>query len=76
VLVFVSLVFVLRFFKLIRGPEEDSVAAHAGEKAQEGGMFHCDRCGNRVRVNKGQSIPKCPNCGNGSYDSRTEETSG
>lgn len=37
-LVFVSLVFVLRFFKLIRGPEEDSVAAHAGEKAQEGGI--------------------------------------
>ena len=31
------------------------MAAHAGEKAQEGGMFHCQKCNKKVRVNKGAS---------------------
>jgi hypothetical protein len=39
------------------------MAAHAGEKAQEGGMFHCQKCNEKVRVNKGAIIPKCRNCG-------------
>jgi predicted RNA-binding Zn-ribbon protein involved in translation (DUF1610 family) len=52
------------------------MAAHAGEKAQEGGMFHCQKCNEKVRVNKGAIIPKCPNCGGAAYNERTEETSG
>jgi predicted RNA-binding Zn-ribbon protein involved in translation (DUF1610 family) len=52
------------------------MAAHAGEQAREGGTFHCQNCINRVRVNKGQTISKCPNCGNDTYDERTHETSG
>ena len=52
------------------------MAAHAGEHAREGGIFHCAKCNNRVRVNKGDNIPKCPNCGNDTYDERTDETSG
>jgi Zn finger protein HypA/HybF involved in hydrogenase expression len=52
------------------------MAAHPGEKAREGGTFHCERCNNRVRVNKGDTIPKCPNCGSDTYDERTDETSG
>ena len=52
------------------------MAAHAGEKAREGGTFHCQKCNNSVRVNKDQTIPKCPNCGSDTYDERTNETSG
>jgi predicted RNA-binding Zn-ribbon protein involved in translation (DUF1610 family) len=52
------------------------MAAHAGEKAREGGIFHCQKCNEKVRVNKGATIPKCPNCGGATYDERTEETSG
>ena len=33
------------------------MAAHAAEKAQEGGMFHCQKCKEKVRVNKGATIP-------------------
>jgi predicted RNA-binding Zn-ribbon protein involved in translation (DUF1610 family) len=52
------------------------MAAHSGEKAQEGGEFRCAHCHERVRVAKGHAIPKCPNCGNGTYDTREHETSG
>jgi predicted RNA-binding Zn-ribbon protein involved in translation (DUF1610 family) len=52
------------------------MSAHSGENAQEGGEFRCERCHQQVRVNKGATIPKCPNCGNESFDSRTHETSG
>jgi predicted RNA-binding Zn-ribbon protein involved in translation (DUF1610 family) len=52
------------------------MAAHAGEKAQEGGTFHCQKSNENVRINKGATIPKCPNCGGVSYGERTEETSG
>jgi predicted RNA-binding Zn-ribbon protein involved in translation (DUF1610 family) len=52
------------------------MAALAGEQAREGGTFPCQNCNNRVRVIKGQTIPKCPNCGNDSYDERTDENSG
>jgi predicted RNA-binding Zn-ribbon protein involved in translation (DUF1610 family) len=52
------------------------MVAHAGESAHEGGTFHCAKCNIGVRVNKGDNIPKCPNCGNDTYDHRTDETSG
>jgi hypothetical protein len=55
---------------------EESMAATAGDSAQEGGEFRCARCHERVRVNKGQKIPKCPNCGNETFDTRERETSG
>jgi hypothetical protein len=35
------------------------MAAHAGEKAQEGGTFHCQKSNENVRINKGATIPKC-----------------
>jgi predicted RNA-binding Zn-ribbon protein involved in translation (DUF1610 family) len=52
------------------------MSAHAGEQAQEGGDFRCERCHRQVHVNKGGKIPKCPHCGNDSYDTRMHETSG
>jgi len=51
------------------------MSAHSGEKAREGGEFRCARCHQRVRVNKGQVIPKCPQCGSDEYDTREHETS-
>jgi hypothetical protein len=33
------------------------MAAHAGEKAQEGGTFHCQKSNENVRINKGATIP-------------------
>ena len=49
------------------------MAAHAGEKAEESGRFHCARCNEVVPVKKGDTIPECPNCGSKSYDRRTDE---
>jgi Zn finger protein HypA/HybF involved in hydrogenase expression len=49
------------------------MAAHAGEKAWETGTFHCQRCNEKVRVQKGRPIPECPNCGGKTYDQRTDE---
>ncbi|WP_438023019.1 zinc ribbon-containing protein [Sorangium sp. So ce233] len=50
------------------------MAARAGEKAQESGTFHCAKCNETVRVTKGHEIPKCPKCGNETFDTRTHET--
>lgn len=52
------------------------MAAQAGESAEEGGSFRCAQCHEYVRVNKGQKIPKCPHCGNTTFDTREHETSG
>ena len=50
---------------------EEHMAAHAGERAQKTGTFHCRDCDATVRVKKGDRIPRCP-CG-GVYESRTHE---
>ncbi len=52
------------------------MAAHSGEDAREGGEFRCEKCHTKVRVNTGDKIPACPNCGNRSFDTRVHETSG
>ena len=49
------------------------MAAHAGERAEKTGTFHCDNCGETVRASKGDKIPKCPSCGGSSYGRRTDE---
>jgi hypothetical protein len=46
--------------------------AHAGEKARKTGVFHCATCGEKVSVQVGGTIPKCPN-GHTEFDSRTQE---
>ncbi|TDD50640.1 alpha helical protein [Nonomuraea terrae] len=48
------------------------MAAKAGEKAQESGVFHCAKCSEKVQVKKGDKIPKCPN-GHATFDRRTDE---
>lgn len=50
------------------------MAAHAGEKAQETGDFHCHSCNAVVHVTKGKTIPECPN-GHKTFDTRTGEPS-
>ncbi len=64
---------------LDRGPvqvptavENDTMAAHAGERARETGDFHCQSCDATVHVTEGQKIPNCP-CGGTTYESRTNE---
>jgi Zn finger protein HypA/HybF involved in hydrogenase expression len=52
------------------------MSAKAGERAREGGDFRCSKCHQRVRVNKGDPIPRCPHCGNEVFDTREHETSG
>jgi Zn finger protein HypA/HybF involved in hydrogenase expression len=52
--------------------EGEVMAAHAGEKAQESGEFHCAKCSEKVSVKKGDKIPKCPN-GHSEFKSRTGE---
>ena len=56
--------------------EEFDMSANSGEQAREGGNFLCAECNRQVHVNKGTRIPKCPECGNDTFDVRTDETSG
>ncbi|WP_207755660.1 zinc ribbon-containing protein [Nonomuraea cypriaca] len=51
---------------------ENPMVAHAGEKAQKAGVFHCAKCGEKVSVKEGAKIPKCPN-GHTEFGSRTHE---
>jgi hypothetical protein len=51
------------------------MAAHAGEKAWKTGTFVCQSCNAKVRVEKGHTIPKCPN-GHSTYDERIDEPAG
>ncbi len=46
------------------------MAARTGEQARESGDFRCERCNNIVRVNKGNPIPRCPSCGNETFEMR------
>lgn len=48
------------------------MVAHAGERANKTGRFHCAHCDAVVEVKQGQKIPECPN-GHKSYESRTHE---
>lgn len=48
------------------------MSAHAGEKAEKSGEFHCAKCGEKVSVKQGHKIPKCPN-GHSEFKSRTNE---
>jgi Zn finger protein HypA/HybF involved in hydrogenase expression len=49
------------------------MAAKSGEKAQETGDFRCERCHQQTHVAKGDTIPKCPHCGNDTFDTRYHE---
>lgn len=49
------------------------MVAQAGERAEKAGTFHCARCGEKVRVDEGERIPRCPNCDATAFDERTDE---
>jgi Zn finger protein HypA/HybF involved in hydrogenase expression len=49
------------------------MAAHTGEHARKTGDFRCERCHERVHVTQGDRIPRCPNCGNDTFDTREHE---
>lgn len=52
---------------------DDVMAAQAGDNARRTGTFHCQRCNETVRVQEGERIPECLNCGGKTYDERTDE---
>ena len=43
------------------------MTVQSGEKAANTGRYACERCNEKVSVDKGEEIPKCPNCGNTVY---------
>lgn len=49
------------------------MAATAGEQAEETGDFRCSKCHQTTHVRKGERIPKCPHCGNDTFDTRRHE---
>ncbi|MFZ0391654.1 MAG: alpha helical protein [Calditrichia bacterium] len=51
------------------------MSAKAGERARETGDFRCENCHEKVHVTQGDKIPKCPNCGNDTFDTRLNEPS-
>lgn len=32
------------------------------------GTYKCTECGNEIQMSSSKSIPPCPNCGNGSWE--------
>jgi Zn finger protein HypA/HybF involved in hydrogenase expression len=44
------------------------MSIHSGEKAQKSGELKCEKCRSHIFVVGGRMIPKCPNCGNDSFD--------
>ncbi len=51
------------------------MSAQAGDKVREGGEFHCEKCHQRVRVHRGAKLPRCPNCGNPTFEIQAQEES-
>lgn len=49
------------------------MAANAGEKARRTGDFRCEQCNQLTHVTEGDTIPKCLNCGNDTFDERENE---
>jgi hypothetical protein len=47
----------------------------SGERAEYSGDYVCDLCGEQVFVTRGDSIPRCPNCGNFTYTEQPEDMS-
>lgn len=47
--------------------------AYSGERSRKSGDFCCQQCRQRVNVIEGDEIPKCPNCGNDTYDDKVCE---
>jgi len=50
------------------------MAANTGEKAEKTGDFRCQKCHHKVHVTASHKIPKCPNCGNDTFDTLVNET--
>lgn len=40
---------------------------HAGQQAANPRVYTCERCGKEVRVDIGQAIPDCLECGNDTF---------
>lgn len=49
------------------------MSIHSGETAKREGDFICMNCNERVFVNKGEKIPRCPFCGCRNYDKKAGE---
>jgi hypothetical protein len=49
------------------------MAAQAGETERETGDFRRAKCHHQVHVTAGHKIPKCPNCGSATFDTRYHE---
>lgn len=45
----------------------------SGERAEMSGDYACAQCGEEIHVNRGESVPLCPHCGNGTYQSEFDE---
>jgi hypothetical protein len=43
------------------------MSIESGSEAQESGDYVCDSCHWCVYITKGETIPRCPKCGNYSY---------
>ena len=44
----------------------------AGEEVSAGVAVHCQKCNYEIKLTKGQTVPKCPNCGHDIFDDGEE----
>lgn len=45
----------------------------SGERADMSGDYVCAQCGEQIHVDRGDSVPLCPHCGNGTYQSQIDD---
>lgn len=43
-----------------------------GEEATKDGTFRCSNCQEEIAVKKGNPMPKCPGCGNRTFEARQD----
>lgn len=53
--------------------KEDRIAnpVPAGRSAVSAGTYRCTKCGNQIDVGSSKSLPPCPSCGNGEWETVT-----
>jgi Zn finger protein HypA/HybF involved in hydrogenase expression len=49
------------------------MSLRSGETVNKSGEYKCEKCHTEVYVTNGRKLPKCPNCGNESFDNDVVE---
>jgi len=49
------------------------MSVHSGETAKMTGDVRCEECHSKMHITIGHKVPKCPNCGNETFESSSDD---